>query len=245
MDRSISGDHEVFEDTDPELQDLVDWKYNGLLPLVALALSGSEVALWWLLSQLLRYSFCGICGNELEGLALVAQGQKSLFPHWPTPYHLFCYTGVATLRRDILVVARPFMTHHFYCGQECNPGMCTDTCNTDASPRGPSLGNTPGKLLCYPLGGVREKDKSKVLVVRNSKSVWDAIRSTPGAFPLCLGGRTRRTSKMPASVRDRLSPTREGKLRWKVCLHSHLEQRGMYPVERSQGCGCRFFLRSG
>ena len=137
-----------------------NWKYNGLLPLVALALSGSEAALWWLLSQLLRYSFCGICGNELEGLALVARGQKSLFPHWPTPYHLFCYTGVATLRRDILVVVRPFMTHHFYCGQECNPGMCTDTCKMDASPSGPSFGNTPGKLLCYPLGGVREKDKS-------------------------------------------------------------------------------------
>ena len=50
----------------------LDWKYNGLLPLVALALSGPEEALWWLLSQLPRYSFCGTCGNELEGLALVA-----------------------------------------------------------------------------------------------------------------------------------------------------------------------------
>ena len=34
-----------------------DWKYSGLLPLVVLALSGPEEALWWLLSQLLRYSF--------------------------------------------------------------------------------------------------------------------------------------------------------------------------------------------
>ena len=33
------------------------WKYSGLLPLVVLALSGPEAALWWLLSQLLRYSF--------------------------------------------------------------------------------------------------------------------------------------------------------------------------------------------
>ena len=61
-----------------------DWKCKGFLPLVALALSGPEEALWWLLSQLLRYSFCGICGNELEGLALIAWGQKSLFPCWPT-----------------------------------------------------------------------------------------------------------------------------------------------------------------
>ena len=57
-----------------------NWKCNGLLPLVALARSGPEEASWWLLSQLLSYSFCGICGNELEGLALIAQEQKSLFP---------------------------------------------------------------------------------------------------------------------------------------------------------------------
>ena len=68
-----------------------DWKRNGLLPLVALALSRPEEVLWWLLSQLPRYSFCGICGNELEGLALIAQGQKSLFPCWPALHRLFCY----------------------------------------------------------------------------------------------------------------------------------------------------------
>lgn len=44
-----------------------------------------------LLSQLLIYSFYVICGNELEVLALVAQGQKSLFPPWPTLHHLFYY----------------------------------------------------------------------------------------------------------------------------------------------------------
>ena len=49
-----------------------DWKYSGLRPLVALTLSGPQEALMWLLSQLPRYSFCGIYGNELEGLALVA-----------------------------------------------------------------------------------------------------------------------------------------------------------------------------
>ena len=59
---------------------------------------------------------CGIYGNELEGLVLVARGQKSHFPHWPTLHDLFCYTGVVTLRRDILVAVHPFMTQHFYCG---------------------------------------------------------------------------------------------------------------------------------
>ena len=68
-----------------------DRKYSGHLHLVVLAFSEPGEALWWLLSQLLRYSLCGICGNELEGLALITRGQKSLFPHWPALHHLFCY----------------------------------------------------------------------------------------------------------------------------------------------------------
>ena len=67
-----------------------DRKGNGPLLLVMLALSKPQEALRWLLSQLLRYSFCGICGNELEGLALIARGQKSLFPCFPALHHLFC-----------------------------------------------------------------------------------------------------------------------------------------------------------
>ena len=66
-----------------EVKGYSDWKCNGYLPLVMLALSGPEEAFQWLLSQLLRYSFCGVCGNEMEGLALITRGQKSLFPHWP------------------------------------------------------------------------------------------------------------------------------------------------------------------
>ena len=78
-----------------------------------LALSRPEKALQWLLFHLLRYTFCGICGNELEGMALIVREQKSLFPRWPALRHLFAltYTGVATLRRDILVVVCPFTTH--------------------------------------------------------------------------------------------------------------------------------------
>ena len=34
-----------------------DWKCSGLLPLIVLGLSGPEEALWWVLSQLLGYSF--------------------------------------------------------------------------------------------------------------------------------------------------------------------------------------------
>ena len=53
-----------------------DWKCNGILSLVTLALSGPEEVIQWLLSKLLRYYFCG---NELEGLALITQGQKITF----------------------------------------------------------------------------------------------------------------------------------------------------------------------
>ena len=50
------------------------------------------------------------------------------------------------------------------------------------------------------------------------------------------------TSKAPLSVRDRLSPAREGKLLWNVCLQPHLQQGGTPPVEGSKGAGHRFFL---
>ena len=53
-----------------------DRKYSRLLPLVTVALSGPEEALQWLLSQLPRYSFYGICGNELEGLGLITREQN-------------------------------------------------------------------------------------------------------------------------------------------------------------------------
>ena len=29
------------------------------------------------------------------------------------------YTGVVTQRRDVLIVVCPFITHRFYCGQDC------------------------------------------------------------------------------------------------------------------------------
>ena len=94
-----------------------DWKYNGLLPLVVTALSGPSKVLQWFLSQLLRYSFCGVCGNELEGLALIVWEQKNHFFFTGLPftnYFAITFTGVVILRKDILVVVHPFMTYHFY-----------------------------------------------------------------------------------------------------------------------------------
>ena len=67
-----------------------DWKWNGFLLLIVLALSRPE-KVRELVSQLPRWSFCGICGNELEGLVLVVWGQKSLFSCWPTLHNPFCH----------------------------------------------------------------------------------------------------------------------------------------------------------
>ena len=103
-----------------EVKGYSDWKCNGFLPLVTLALSGPEEAFQWLLSQLFRYSFCKICGNELDGLALITRGQKSLFPHWPALHHLFCYhlywCGDAWKEHLSLC------SYRSYCGQEYTQG---------------------------------------------------------------------------------------------------------------------------
>ena len=84
------------------------------------ALSGPEEALQWLLSQLLRYSFCGICGNELEGLALITQGQNHFFLTGQpfTISFAITYLGVVLLGRNILVLC----SYQFYCGQEYTQG---------------------------------------------------------------------------------------------------------------------------
>ena len=103
-----------------EVKGYSDWKCNGLLPLVILALSGPEEALQWLLSQILRYSFCGICRNELEGLALITRGQKLLFRHCQpfTISFAIAYTGVVMLGRNISILC----SYQSYCGQEYTQG---------------------------------------------------------------------------------------------------------------------------
>ena len=112
--------------------------------------------------------------------------------------------------------------------------MCPGTRKTDASPSSPSFGNIVGNYSGKSKKGLGGKE------LKNQSGM-------PSGLPLVhlqsvsvvkLGG----TSKTPVSVRDRLSPTREGKLQWRVCLHPHLEYGGTLPVERSHGCGCCFFL---
>ena len=66
-------------------------------------------------------------------------------------------------------------------------GSCTGTQVTNVSPSGLSLGGIPKVTLIAPWVA---SEASKVLMVKSWTSVWDAIRSTPGASPPLFGGRT-------------------------------------------------------
>ena len=121
--------------------------------------------------------------------------------------------------------------------------MGTGTGKMDASFSSPSLGNIPGELLCYTLGGIREKGKSN----KGLGGMELNQSGMPSGLPLVHlhptsvvepGG----TSKTPVLVKDRLSPAREGKLQWRVLSTPHLEQGKMLLVEKSYGCGCCFFF---
>ena len=106
-----------------ELQIWAGWKYIGLLPLVLLALSGPGKARQWLLSQLLRYSFCTICWTGIERLTLTLHEHERLFffPHRPVLHHLLCYhiDSCGNSQKGYHGFSgHPFMTYHFYCSQE-------------------------------------------------------------------------------------------------------------------------------
>ena len=80
----------------------------------------------------------------------------------------------------------------------------------------PSLGNIPGKLLCYTVGGIREKGKSNKGLggMEINQSGMSSGLPLVHLHPTSVvepGG----MSKTPALLRDRLSPTREGTLWWR------------------------------
>ena len=135
----------------------LDWNYSGLFPLAVLALSRPEKALWWLLSQPLRYFFCGSCENELEGLALVAWGQKSLFLiGWPFCYHIYWHghtQGTSWLLFVPLWLTMSIVVRTVLRNVSRHIKM-------DASPSSPSLGNIPKDYSAPPWVVSEEKGKS-------------------------------------------------------------------------------------
>ena len=171
------------------------------------------------------------CGNELEGLALVAWGQKSLFPHWPTLHNLFAitHTGVVTVKRDILAVVYRFVTHHFYCSQHCTQERGWAQVRW-MLPLVVQLGKHSEKLVASEERGKsnkgvdgKELNQSGMLSGLSLVHLHPTSVVEPGGMSMEL-----------ASVRDRLSPTRKGKLWWRVCLHPHIEQGRSLQMEKKR-----------
>jgi hypothetical protein len=131
-----------------------------------LAVSRPKKGLQWLLSQLPRYYFCGIYENELEGLALMAQGQNHFFlaDQPSTTSFAITYTGVVTLRRDILgFFVHPFVTLWFYCVQDCT-WECASAHGTWMLP----LVDLPESYsLTLWVASEKRANQTKVLAVRN------------------------------------------------------------------------------
>ena len=70
--------------------------------------------------------------------------------------------------------------------------MCTGTCKIDDSPRSTSLENIPKSALVHPGWHQRKGQIKQRSWWYGTKSIWDAIRSAPGASPPCLNGRVRK-----------------------------------------------------
>ena len=82
-----------------------------------------------------------------------------------------------------MVVVGPFMTHHFYCGQDC----------TQECAWAHVIWMLPLVVLVWEtFWETTLANQTKVLAVRNEKSIWGAIRSTLGASPPRPSGRTGR-----------------------------------------------------
>ena len=169
--------------------------------------------------------------------------ERLFFPHRPALHHLLCYhidsCGNSQKGYNGFSI-HPFMTCHFYLQAKICSRMCTGTKKMDVFPSGLSLGDIPEGYSAPPWWHQRKRgNQAKVLMVRNWTSIWDAIRSTPGASPPHLGGRARRDEYGTCIAKGQTSLTREGKIRCEVCQHPHLEQGETPPVER---WFCDFFL---
>ena len=164
------------------------------------------------MSQLLRYSFCKICGNELEGLALISRGQKSLFPHWPALHHLFCYRlywcGDAWKERLSFMFIPVLLWSGIY------SGSCTSTQVMNVSPSGLRLGGILEGYSDSTPGGIRGKQGF------NGEEL-DISLGCHQVYPWCISTPFQWEGQV-WQVMDRLSPTREAKFQCKVCLYPHL-----------------------
>ena len=97
-----------------------DWKCSKLLPLVALAISGPEEALWWLLSQLLRYFFLWKLWEWTGRIGPNSLRTKITFSSVADPLPPLLLSQILAWwhsKGTSWVFVRPFITHCFYCSQ--------------------------------------------------------------------------------------------------------------------------------
>ena len=168
MDKSTAGDDEDFEDTDRELQDLVRLEVPWTSSLGSAGSLCTRGGCWWLFSQLLRYSFCGICRNELEGLALVARGQKSLFSSLSNPLQPLLLYWCSDTQKGHLGCCSSLYDSPVLLWPGLYSGLCVGTHEMDVSPSSPSLGNIlESYSVTLWMAPETRANQTKVLVVRN------------------------------------------------------------------------------
>ena len=161
------------------------------------AVSGSEEVLQWLLFQLLRYSFCRICGNELKDWPWWLEDKNHFFltGQPSSTSSAIIYTGMVTLRRDILgFFFSSLYDSPFLLWSGLHSGMRMGACEVDASASSTRLGNIPKDYSAPPHMASEEKDKS-------NKGLHDGVELSqfgmpsglplPGAPPPRLSGRRR------------------------------------------------------
>ena len=110
-----------------------------------------------------------------------------------------------------------------------------------ASPRSPSLAQESSSALPR-AASEKRTNRTEVSVLRNQKSPWDATRSTPGASPPRLGGRTRRDEYGTCAGKGQ-TKSDQGRKASEESLSISPSRAGRdAAVDRSHGCGCHFFF---
>ena len=207
---------------------ILDWKYNGLIPLVVPALSGQ------------RKLSSGFCLKSLDSLSVESEGMNwkdgphssrtkitfSSLANPPPPLLLLHILAWWHSEGTSWVFCHPFISHRFYCSQDFTQ-KCTQAHGTQMHPLIVLAWETFQKATLLHLGCHQRKGQIKQRSWwYETKSIWDAISSTPGASPPCLNGRVRKAEG--TCVIKGQTKSDQGRIAlWKVCLHPHLEQGGM------------------
>ena len=163
-----------------------DWKWYGLL-LVVLALTGPEEALRWLLSQLFRYFFLWNLWERTGRIGPSSLRTKITFSSLANPPPPLLLSRILAwwhsegtswlfipLWLTISTVVRIVLRN------------CTGTRNMDASPVVLVWETFWKTTLLHPKWHYRKGQIKQRSWWYGTKSVWDAIRATLGASPLCL-----------------------------------------------------------